>query len=59
MNQFIEVKTTNGTFLLNLSNVVAVKQGRDKGIAKMFMVDGNELEVKHSMKELKELFSQN
>ena len=59
MNQFIEVKTTNGTFLLNLSNVVAVKQGRDKGIVKMFMVDGNELEVKHSMKELKELFSQN
>ncbi len=59
MNQFVEVKTTNGTFLLNLSNVVAVKQGRDKGIAKMFMVDGNELEVKHSMKELKELFSQN
>ena len=59
MNQFVEVKTTKGTFLLNLSNVVAVKQGRDKGIAKMFMVDGNELEVKHSMKELKELFSQN
>lgn len=59
MNQFIEVKTTNGTFLLNLSNVVAVKRDRDKGIVKMFMVDGNELEVKHSMKELKELFSQN
>ena len=59
MNQFVEVKTTKGTFLLNLSNVVAVKQGSDKGIAKMFMVDGNELEVKHSMKELKELFSQN
>lgn len=59
MNQFVEVKTTNGTFLLNLSNVVAVKQGRDKGIVKMFMLDGNELEVKHSMKELKELFSQN
>ena len=59
MNQFIEVKTTNGTFLLNLSNVVAVKRDRDKGIVKMFMLDGNELEVKHSMKELKELFSQN
>ena len=59
MNQFIEVKTNNGTFLLNLSNVVAVKRDRDKGIAKMFMVDGNELEVQHSMKELKELFSQN
>lgn len=59
MNQFIEVKTTNGTFLLNLSNVVAVRRDRDKGIVKMFMVDGNELEVKHSMKELKELFSQN
>jgi len=59
MNQFIEVKTTNGTFLVNLSNVVAVKRDRDKGIVKMFMVDGNELEVKHSMKELKELFSQN
>lgn len=59
MNQFIEVKTNNGTFLLNLSNVVAVKRDRDKGIVKMFMVDGNELEVKHSMKELKELFSQN
>lgn len=59
MNQFIEVKTNNGTFLLNLSNVVAVKLGRDKGIVKMFMVDGNELEVKHSMKEIKELFSQN
>lgn len=59
MNQFIEVKTNNGTFLVNLSNVVAVKRDRDKGIVKMFMVDGNELEVKHSMKELKELFSQN
>ena len=59
MNQFIEVKTTNGTFLLNLSNVVAVRRDRDKGIVKMFMLDGNELEVKHSMKELKELFSQN
>ena len=58
MNQFIEVKTTNGTFLVNLSNVVAVKRDRDKGIVKMFMLDGNELEVKHSMKELKELFSQ-
>lgn len=59
MNRFIEVKTNNGTFLLNLSNVVAVKRGRDKGIVKMFMLDGNELEVQHSMKELKELFSQN
>lgn len=59
MNQFIEVKTNNGTFLLNLSNVVAVRRDRDKGIVKMFMLDGNELEVKHSMKELKELFSQN
>lgn len=59
MNQFIEVKTTNGTFLLNLSNVVAVRRDCDKGIVKMFMLDGNDLEVKHSMKELKELFSQN
>lgn len=57
MNKFVEVKTTSGTFLVNLSNVVAVKRDKNKGNTKIFMLDGNELVTRYSLKELKELFS--